>query len=189
MPPLVVKGKNIEVSEPLHSYVEKKLGKLDRLLDKITAVTVELSSESTRSSNDRQKVQVTVLVNGQILRAEESAADMFVAVDAVVDKLQRSIERYKAKLYRKTTIRKNRRTLARGAQATTEGLATEATAASAITRTKRFPIKPMSPEEATEQMELLGHDFYVFYNQDSGGVSVVYKRENGTYGLLIPELA
>lgn len=194
MAQLVVKGKNLDVSEPLYTYVEKKFGKLDRHLDKITAVTVELSKEPRKSSNDRQVVQVTMQVNGQILRAEEASSDMYAAVDVVVDKLERSIERYKSKLYRKDTIRKTRRDAARVADkeaAAAEALeaAVEDATEGGITHTKRFQIKPMSPDEATEQMELLGHDFYIFYHPDAAVVSVVYKRRNGGYGLLIPELA
>jgi putative sigma-54 modulation protein len=192
MAQMVVKGKNLDVPEPLHAYVEKKLGKLDRHLDKITSLTVELSAESTKASNDRQVVQVTMQVNGQILRAEEASSDMYGAVDAVAGKLQRSIERYKSKHYRKNDIRMSRRRAAQEREAEVATVANIEEAAdleAGITHTKRFPIKPMSAAEATEQMELLGHDFYIFYDQDTEGVSVVYKRRNGTYGLLIPEPA
>jgi putative sigma-54 modulation protein len=196
MAQLVVKGKNVDVSEPLHTYVEKKIGKLDHHLDKITAVTVELSKESHKASNDRQVVQVTMQLNGQTLRAEESSADMYAAIDVVVDKLERSLERYKSKFYRKDTIRKTRREEARMASqqeavaaAVQEAVAAGETGDSGITHTKRFQIKPMSADEATDQMELLGHDFYLFLNEDTAGVCVVYKRKSGSYGLLIPESA
>jgi putative sigma-54 modulation protein len=189
MAPIVVKGKNIEVSEPLHNYVEKKLGKLDRHLEKITAITVELSTEQRKSSNNGQVVQVTMHVNGQILRAEEASSDMFAAVDAVVEKLERSAERYKSKLYRKDDIRKSRRDAARSESMPEVASAADIVEETGITHTKHFPIKPMSPKEATDQMELLGHDFYIFFNDDTSAVSVVYKRKNGTYGLLLPEMA
>jgi putative sigma-54 modulation protein len=188
MSQMVVKGKNIEISEPLHSYVEKKLSKLDRHFDGITAMTVELSAEPRKSSNNGQVVQVTMQVNGQILRAEEASADMFMAVDSVVEKLERSIERYKSKLHRKDDIRKSRREEARNVEMAPVMTDAEISEDTGITHTKHFPIKPMSPREATEQMELLGHDFYLFYNEDTTNVSVVYKRRNGTYGLLIPEM-
>jgi len=187
MAQMVVKGKSIEVTAALHNYVEEKLGKLENHLDKITAITVELSAEQRKSANDRQVVQVTIQVNGQILRAEEVSSDMYAAVDAVVEKLQRSIERYKSKLYRKDSIRKTRREEARLESASLA--ASEREEETAITHTKTFPIKPMSPQEATEQMELLGHDFYIFLNQDTSSVSVVYRRRAGGYGLLIPEMA
>jgi putative sigma-54 modulation protein len=189
MAQMVVKGKNIEVTEPLHAYVQKKLGKLDRHLDKITALTVELSAEPRKTSNTGQVVQVTLLVNGQTLRAEQESSDMYAAVDGVVEKLERSIERYKSKLYRKDDIRRNRRETARSAELPPLEPEVETADEMGITHTKSFPIKPMSPKEATEQMELLGHDFYIFNNQDTSGVCVVYKRKNGTYGLLVPEQA
>lgn len=189
MSQVVIKGKNIDIPEPLYDYVEKKMGKLDRHLEKITAITVELSAEARKAVSDRQVVQVTMLVNGQILRAEESAADMFVAVDAAVDKLQRSAERYKAKLYRRAGIRKSRKEHERSMEAPAPPAEEGELEDDGINHTKRFPIKPMSPAEATEQMELLGHDFYIFYNEDTDGVNVVYKRRAGGYGLLIPELA
>jgi putative sigma-54 modulation protein len=131
-------------------------------------------------------VQVTMLVNGQTLRAEEASPDMYSAVDIVVEKLERSIERYKSKLYRKDDIRKTRREARVQSESEAAG-GPEIADETGITRVKRFPVKPMSPQEATEQMELLGHDFYVFLNQESSNVSVVYKRTNGSYGLLIPE--
>ena len=190
MAQIFVKGKNIEVSEPLRDYVEKKLSKLEGHLDKITAINVELSTEQRKGTNSRQVVQVTMSLNGQIIRAEETSPDMYAAVDLVLEKLQRSLERYKSRLYRKDDIRKTRREMARQMEAAATAEAEAAAFEEAgIMRTKRFPIKPMSPEEATEQMELLGHDFYVFYDQDNSSVSVVYRRRNGTYGLLIPELA
>jgi len=193
MAQMVVKGKNIEVTEPLREYVEKKLGKLDKHLDKITATTVELSTEPHKSDSQRQVVQVTMQVNGQILRAEDADADMYAAIDGVVEKLERSMERYKSKRYRKDDIRKTRRAAERTATATEAALELaqfeEEEQLSGITHVKRFLIKPMSAEEATDQMELLGHDFYIFFNEDTSAVSVVYKRRNGSYGLLLPELA
>lgn len=190
MAQIVVKGKNMDVTEPLRDYVEKKLGKLESHMDKITAIDVELSTEQRKATNHRQVVQVTMLLNGQIIRAEEASSDMYAAVDLVLEKLQRSVERYKSRLYRKDDIRRTRREKARQMEAAAAAQAEAAVLEEAgIVRTKRFQIKPMSPEEATEQMELLGHDFYVFYDSDNAAVSVVYKRKNGTYGLLIPELA
>jgi putative sigma-54 modulation protein len=188
MAQIVVKGKNIEVSEPLRDYVEKKLGKLESHMDKITTIAVELSAEQHKTTNSRQVVQVTMQVNGQIIRAEEASSDMYAAVDVVLEKLRRSLERYKSKLYRKDDIRKNRREKARMLEASAAAEA-EAGEETGISRVKRFQIKPMSPDEAAEQMELLGHDFYLFYDQEAAAVSLVYKRKNGSYGLLIPELA
>jgi putative sigma-54 modulation protein len=180
---LTIKGKNVEVTNRLNDYVEKKIGKLDRYLPTISEAWVELSTEGARAAQDRQVCQVTVRANGIILRAEERSDDMFTSIDAVLDKMYRQIARYKGK-------RKNRW---RGAAATMEPLPLEAEEAfdeeiSNIVRTKSFRMTPMNPDEAVEQMELLGHDFFVFYNADEGQINVIYRRKDGDYGLLQPEL-
>nr|MBC7245081.1 ribosome-associated translation inhibitor RaiA [Chloroflexota bacterium] len=177
---LIIKGKNMEVSEALKKYVQKKIGKLDRYLPTIDEARVELSVEKAKSSQDRQVVQVTLRSNSTILRAEERSADMLAAIDAVRDKLQRQIKRYKER-----PMRMRERARAAAAQST-EG-AEELPAR--IVRTKRFIVTPMDEEEAIEQMELLGHDFFVFYNPNTGSMNVLYRRKDGNYGLLQPELA
>ncbi|RPI50879.1 MAG: ribosome-associated translation inhibitor RaiA [Chloroflexi bacterium] len=180
---LIVKGKNVEVTDRLREYVEQKIGKLDRYLPSISEAWVELSSEETKAAQDRQVCQVTVRSNGTILRAEERSDDIFSAIDSVLDKMYRQIARYKGK-------RKNRW---RGAAATVEplpiGMGDEIEEeARTIVRVKRFPMTPMNPEEAVEQMELLGHDFFVFFNGEEGRINVLYRRKGGNYGLLQPEL-
>ncbi len=180
---LIIKGKNMEVTERLRDYVDKKIGKLDRYLPTITEAWVELSTEGTRAAQDRQVCQVTVRSNGVILRAEERSDDMFYSIDTVLDKMYRQIARYKGR-------RENRW---RGTGMSVEPLPLELEdeledESSAIVRTKRFPTRPMHAEEAIEQMELLGHDFFVFYNADDGEVNVLYRRKDGDYGLLQPEL-
>ena len=162
---------------------EQKIGKLDRYLPSISEAWVELSSEETKAAQDRQVCQVTVRSNGTILRAEERSDDMFSAIDTVLDKMYRQIARYKGK-------RKNRW---RGAGSTAEPLpiamGEEAEEeARSIVRVKHFPMTPMNPEEAVEQMELLGHDFFVFFNGEEGRINVLYRRKGGNYGLLQPEL-
>jgi len=180
---LSIKGRNVEVTDRLNDYVEKKIGKLDRYLPGISEAWVELSTEGARAAQDRQVCQVTVRANGTILRAEERSDDMFTSIDAVLDKMYRQIARYKGK-------RKNRW---RGSAVPMEPLPLEAEEmydeeTSNIVRTKRFRMTPMGPDEAVEQMELLGHDFFVFYNADEGQVNVIYRRKDGDYGLLQPEL-
>jgi putative sigma-54 modulation protein len=180
---LMIKGKNVEITDRLRDYVEKKIGKLDRYLPSITEAWVELSTEGARAAQDRQVCQVTVRSNGTILRAEERSDDIFTAIDTVLDKMYRQIARYKGK-------RKNRW---RGAGMTPEPLPLELEEepeeeASNIVRVKNFAMTPMLPDEAVEQMELLGHDFFVFYNADEGQVNVIYRRKDGDYGLLQPEL-
>lgn len=178
---LIISGKNMEVNEPLKKYVQRKIGKLDRFLPNIDEVRVELSVESAKSSQHRQVVQVTMHSNGTILRAEERSADMLAAIDAVRDKLQRQMERFRR---RPARVRER----ARAAADVTPEPVPEETKAS-IVRTKRFPVAPMSEEEAIEQMELLGHDFFVFLNANSNSLNVLYRRRDGNYGLLQPELA
>jgi putative sigma-54 modulation protein len=177
---LIITGKNMEVSEPLKKYVEAKLGKLARYLPTIDEVHVELSVEKVKSNLQRQVVQVTMRSNGTILRAEERSADMLAAVDSVRDKLQRQMERYRERPLR---LRKR----ARAAVAEVPA-APEEEPSPRIVRTKRFSVTPMADEEAIEQMELLGHDFFIFYNPTTASMNVVYRRKDGNYGLLQPEL-
>jgi putative sigma-54 modulation protein len=177
---LIITGKNMEVSEPLKEYVEKKIGKLTRYLPTIDEVHVELSVEKTKSNLQRQVVQVTMRSNGTILRAEERSADMLAAVDSVRDKLQRQMERFKER-----PVRMRKRARAEVVESPAE---TEEEPSPRIVRTKRFSVTPMSDEEAIEQMELLGHDFFIFYNPTTASMNVVYRRKDGNYGMLQPEL-
>jgi putative sigma-54 modulation protein len=178
---LIITGKNTDVSDRMESYVRRKLGKLDRYLNDNGPVEarVELSTESARNVNQRQIAQVTVIKNGTIIRGEERAAELTAAIDAVVDKIERQIKRYKEK-----PVTKKRRAQAHELEAET---APVETTPSPIVRVKRFRTPPMSEEEAIEQMELLGHSFFIFLNQTSGMLNVLYRREDGNYGLLEPE--
>lgn len=175
---LIIKAKNIEVSEWLREYVETKIGKLDRYLPSISEARVELSREKVKSAQDRHVVQVTLRGNGTILRAEERTDDIFASIDAVLDKIYRQIARYKGK-------RRGRGRRARGEPLPIEGVEEET---HRIVRVKQFSIVPMTPDEAIEQMELLGHDFFVFFNSEVEGINVLYRRKDGDYGLLQPEL-
>jgi putative sigma-54 modulation protein len=193
---LIVQGKNIQVTDRLREYVETKVDRLDRYLPTITDARMELASEQTRKHGDRQIAQLTVHSKGMMLRAEERSGDIFTSVDMVMDKMKRQIDRYKSK----------RRGRLRGAQSReaedlgfedrevdAEALLDEITGDEealdgTIVRIKRFQVSPMNPEEAIEQMELLGHDFFVFYNADGGQFNVVYRRRDGNYGLIQPEI-
>jgi putative sigma-54 modulation protein len=177
---LIITGKNMEVSEPLKKYVEKKLGKLARYLPTIDEVHVELSVEKVKSNLQRQVVQVTMRSNGTILRAEERSADMLAAVDSVRDKLQRQMERF-----RERPVRRRQRARAAVVEVPT---APEEEPSPRIVRTKRFSVTAMGEEEAIEQMELLGHDFFIFYSPATASMNVVYRRKDGNYGVLQPEL-
>ena len=189
---IVVRGRGISVTERVQEYVEKKVGKLERYLPIIDEARMELSQEDTRSAQHRMIAQLTVRTRGKVLRAEERDQDLFAAIDLVSDKMQRQISRFKDRLYSRGQMR--------GAEtmrvpeepeilpeALEEGDDQEPVGA--IVRVKKFLVTPMSPEEATEQMELLGHDFFVFYNSDVDGINVLYRRRTGDYGLLQPDLA
>ncbi|MBM3156932.1 MAG: ribosome-associated translation inhibitor RaiA [Chloroflexi bacterium] len=184
---LIIKGKNLEVDAAAQQYIEGKLGKLERHFPDIGEVKVELTREMTKSEDSRYVAQVTITSHGTLLRGEERASTINTSIDKVLDVLTRQIERFKDKLYRsKRRISPLRRELA-GEPALTE--VKEEEKESRIVKVKRFPVKPMTPEEAVDQMELLSHDFFIFFNPESNKFSVIYKRGDGYYGLIEPELA
>lgn len=192
---LTVKGRNIEITDRLHLYVEKKIGKLDRYLPDIWEARVELAEEASQKSSQRQVAQVTVRSNGTLLRAEERSSDIFAAIDAVAEKLHRQIRRYKGKRRRKLERAQAFAVAAEVYELTDlveqeeEEEEEEEFFEGRVVRHKRFAITPMSEDEAIDQMELLGHDFFVFYNAADSAVNVLYRRSDGNYGLLQPELA
>jgi putative sigma-54 modulation protein len=178
-----ITGKNLEVTEALREHIEKKTGRLDRYLPNITDIRVELSVENTRAAKDRQVAQVTLRTKHALLRAEEASADMFASIDAVMDKMQRQIDHYKGKRWAKRAM------AGEGDVATASTEEETGEEVSRISRVKQFAMVPMDEEEAVDQMELLGHDFYVFYNINQNQINVIYRRRSGDYGLIQPELA
>ena len=182
---LTITGKNLEITDSLRKYVEKKIGRLDRYLPNIQDARVELEVENTRAAKDSQIAQVTLRTKKGLIRAEEASADMFASIDAVFDKMQRQVDRFKGKRWSK---RAGGETAAQ-APATTAEEEEAAEEPPAISRVKRFAMTPMDEEEAIQQMELLGHDFYVFFNVNQGQINVLYRRRTGEYGLIQPELA
>lgn len=180
---LIIQGKNIEVTDRLREYVEKKLNRLDRYLPNITEARVELSTESARSAEHRQVAQLTLRAKKKILRSEERTDDIFTSIDAMVSKMYRQIARYKGK----------RQDKGRGIEELLpeefyDEYEEEEESPRRIVRIKRFDMAPMDEEEAVEQMELLGHDFFVFYNANDDGINVLYRRRDGDYGLIQPVL-
>ena len=171
----IITGRNIDVTEGLRSAVEEKLGKLDRFFAPETEVNVTLSVEK-----ERQKIEVTIPVKGNIIRSEQVSSDMYVSIDLVEEVIERQLKKYKNKI-----IDKHQNEAAFAKEFIDNDY--EPTDDVKIIRTKRFGIKPMDPEEACVQMELLGHDFFVFRNADTFEVNVVYKRKGNTYGLIEPE--
>ncbi|RME75069.1 MAG: ribosome-associated translation inhibitor RaiA [Chloroflexi bacterium] len=193
---LVLTGKNFVISDRIREYVEKKVGKLDRYLPDIDEAHVEITEERTKSAKDRKIVQITLRANGAILRAEERSEAIYACIDTAVDKIHRQIIRYKGKRLRRWqgNNKKQRQEVVEMQEMIPEvepelleALSEEP--AGKIVRVKRFVAHPMNEEEAVEQMELLGHDFFVFYNADLGRLNVIYRRKDGNYGLLDPELS
>jgi putative sigma-54 modulation protein len=176
---LQVKGKNLDVSDSIRSYAEDKLRKLERQLADPTQIELELSVERNPSISANHVAEATIWTKGPTLRAREASADMRASIDQLVDKLERQVQRYRQKRRRRTG-RDNGTNL--GAEPPSyEGSEPE------IVKTKQFPVKPMSPEEAVLQLELVGHDFFVFENAETGEVNVVYRRRDGDYGLIEPQ--
>ncbi|MEW5953765.1 MAG: ribosome-associated translation inhibitor RaiA [Bacillota bacterium] len=167
-----VRGRNIEVTDALKEYVEKRLSKLDRFMDGLDEAQVTLKVEK-----DSHRVEVTMPVNGMILRGEETTGDMYASVDLVSEKLEKQVDKYKGKLMR-------RRQPAGEQKGVFSYLPEDGPQ---IVKTKRFAIKPMAVDEAVLQMNLLGHSFFVFSNAETEQVNVVYKRKDGNYGLIEPE--
>lgn len=170
--------RKLDVTPRLEEYVDKKVSKLGRYLSEVDEIRVDLATQDTRSDSDSQIAQLTMWVRGTMLRAEERAGDIFAAIDASVDKMQRQISRYKKR--RQDRWQRNETILP-------EFEEEEEADEGEIVRVKRFEVLPMVPEEAVEQMELLGHQFFVFLNAEEGGINVVYRRRDGDYGLIVPQ--
>jgi putative sigma-54 modulation protein len=178
---LQVKGKNVEVSEQIRSYAELKLGKLERHLNGPTRVELELAVERNPSISANNVAEATIWTKGPVLRARESSADMKASIDQLVEKLERQVTRYRDKRRRHDYPAPGQVTGPAAVDATDvdEGLP--------IVKMKQFAVKPMSPEEAVLQLELIGHDFFVFRDAESDEVNIVYRRRQGGYGLIEPQ--
>ncbi|HEX2995926.1 MAG TPA: ribosome-associated translation inhibitor RaiA [Anaerolineales bacterium] len=183
-------ARNMRLTDNTREYVEKKAAKLERYLQEIEEVRIELSHvKSARSAVDRQVAQITVHGKGFILRSEERADDVHAAFDAALDKIQRQIDRYKGKHYRGRGDGRSAAEVAAAVSAQEEMPVDDETGEllPLIGRRKKFIILPMTEDEAVEQMRLLGHDnFFVFFNAEQNAIQVLYRRRNGTYGLIEP---
>ena len=183
-------GKNMEVTDRINDYVTKKVVKLDRYLPGIEEARIDLSYlKSARSMADRQVAQITVRGKGFVLRSEERADDIFAAIDTALDKIQRRIERYKGKHYRG---RGDGKSAAEVVEIPPDEVLDEETGElkPAIVRRKHFILTPMDEAEAIEQMGLLGHEnFFIFFNMKTNAINVLYRRRDGTYGLIEPDIA
>ena len=172
----IISGRNIEVTEGLRAAVEDKIGKLEKYFTSDTEVHVTMSVEK-----DRQKIEVTIPVKGNIIRSEQVSKDMYVSIDLVEEIIERQLKKYKTKLVDK------KQSAGFFSQDFIEKDYMDEEEIQ-IVRTKKFDIKPMYPEDACIQMELLGHNFFVFCNAETDEVNVVYKRKGNTYGLIEPEV-
>lgn len=172
----IIVGKNIEVTEGLKSAVEDKIGKLEKYFTEDTEVHVTLSVEK-----ERQKIEVTIPVKGSIIRSEQVSSDMYISIDLVEEIIERQLKKYKTKL-----VDQKQNTAFFKQEYIDKDFMDEEEVK--IIRTKKFDIKPMYPEDACVQMELLGHNFFVFCNAETDQVNVVYKRKGSTYGLIEPEV-
>lgn len=172
----VIVGKNIEVTPGLRDAVEDKIGKLERYFTPETEIHVTLSVEK-----ERQKIEVTIPVKGNIIRSEQVSNDMYVSIDLVEEIIERQLKKYKNKLIdQKQSVGFFKQEFIEKDYMDDEEVK--------IIRSKKFDIKPMYPEDACVQMELLGHSFFVFVNAETEQVNVVYKRKGNTYGLIEPEV-
>jgi len=175
---LQVKGKNVEVTAAIREYAEAKLSKLAKQLADQTQVELELSQERNPSISQNQVAEATVWTKGPTLRARESSSDMKASIDQLADKLSRQVKRYREKQRRRPS-----RTDAAEAP-----MIPSDESGQLIVKTKQFAIKPMTAEEAVLQLELVGHDFFLFKAADSGSINVVYRRRSGGYGLIDPQV-
>ncbi|MEW6276337.1 MAG: ribosome-associated translation inhibitor RaiA [Bacillota bacterium] len=173
-----VRGRNMDVTSALKEYVEKRVSKVGKYLDGIAEAQVTLTVEK-----GSHRVEVTIPINSMILRGEETTQDMYASIDLVVEKLEKQIRKYKGKLFKRLGKAAGE---AAGETGVPVGQAQEN--GPQVVRTKRFAIKPMSVDEAVLQMNLLGHSFFVFTNAETEQVNVLYRRKDGNYGLIEPEI-
>jgi putative sigma-54 modulation protein len=177
---LQVKGKNVDVTDSLKDYALQKLGKLDKHLNDAARLELELHVERNPSISQNQVAEATVWTKGPVLRARESSTDMKASIDLLVDKLERQARRYRDK---------RRRGPGRSNHDSAESIPVVADEElPVIVKTKQFAVKPMTPEEAVLQLELIGHDFFVFQNAETSDVNVVYRRRDSNYGLIEPRV-
>lgn len=179
-----IRGNNVEVTDAIREYVIKKVSKLERYFD-----TTPTSDVNVRLSvyNTDQRIEVTIPMQDLLLRAEESHADLYAAIDLVVDKLERQIRKHKTKVNRKMRQKGSPKHIFAEMERDATQQREEENDEIQIVRTKRFNLKPMDSEEAILQMDLLDHSFFVFTNAESGDTNVVYRRKDGKYGLIEPD--
>ncbi len=186
---LKLQGRNFQIDDNMRAYATQKLNRLDRLLPENSLAEVEVDSSTTRSQSDRITIQATIKTGGAILRAEQRASTANAAIDAVVDILERKIAKFKSQTYRSSRAKRTtpfRVLQAEGAEQTVDPREGAILADGTLLRLKFFSMESMTVEEAASQMEMVGHSFYMFLNDESGLYNVLYRREDGNYGLIQP---
>lgn len=192
---IIIKGNNIKINESLKKYINEKIGRLSKYYDRLQSAEVELLRQDNRSAEESQRVEVTLIADGAIFRCEEMSISMYASIDIVSEKLERQLRRYKQKL-----ISKGRKTARKDDTIDYEETSIDEDAAEIavqgddsidpqIVKVKRFAVKPMTPHEASLQMEMLNHNFFVFLNDNTEQVNVIYKRGDGDYGLIEPDFS
>lgn len=183
----VIKSKNIELDEKIRNYAERKIkNKIVKILDKVIKMEIKFTYEKNPRINLNNLAEVTVFTAGAVIRATDSGTDVFEAVDKVISKLERQVKKYREKLISRGRKSSGQDETA-GLEVTGKGYgADEDEAGESIVKTKTFILKPVLPEEAILQMELLGHDFFVFINSETGRTAVIYRRKDKKYGLIEP---
>jgi putative sigma-54 modulation protein len=186
-----IRGKNVELTPALKGYIEEKIGGLGKYFEHVKGVDVALTVERNRSIENTQRAEVTMRVDGTVIRGEEASVSMYSSIDIVIEKLERQLKKYKSRIYASMRDRrpgkKTKRVQEEVVPVEEEEAIISRNAEPMIARTKVVSLRPMTASEATLQMELLGHDFHLFLNPETGGVNLVYRRRDGNYGLLVPE--
>ncbi|MCH9010302.1 MAG: ribosome-associated translation inhibitor RaiA [Chloroflexi bacterium] len=189
-------AKNLDLNAETEEYIHKRFSRLERHLKSISDAKLEISRTAAREQPDRIIAQLTLKTGGAILRGQEAGLNLFAAIDAVTDVMDRQIRRYKGKVYRSSKAKKAARIQDALVEAQLPALDEDEeddeeflTDFGKVVRTKRFPMKPMTVDDAVSEMELLSHDFFLFRNMDSNEYNVVYRRHDGDYGIIEPELS
>jgi putative sigma-54 modulation protein len=184
---LIVKGRNVELTGALNSYAEEKIGRLSKYLFDGATCDVELWQEKNPSIADNQVCEVTIHTKGPVIRAREASPDMYASIDLVAGKLERQVKKYRGRIAQRHALGHREAAMNMGLRPVEELEPHDAETSEEnprIVKTKQFMVKPMTPEEAALQLELVGHDFFVFTNSESQETAVVYRRRDGDYGLI-----
>jgi len=170
-----IRGQNLELTDKIKSHSKERMNKLTKYFDHIIEAEIELIAEKNPSISDSQTAEVTLFTKGHVLRAKESSSDIFASIDLVGSKLERQLKKYKEKMYKSSQRR---------SPVKEESWTPDQIEKNRIVKVKQVVMKPMTPEEATMQLDLLGHEFFVFTNSDTEEVNVVYRRKDDDYGLI-----